>query len=79
MVHQEQGSVELKKSLPYGSLTQMADVFGKSREWISKVVSGKHYSKEILEAAIRIAEVSNDKQEEINNILDEYRFTKSID
>lgn len=75
MVEQLIGSEELKKSLPYGAMSDMASVFGCSLNWIAKVVQGSATSKQkILECAVALKEVQEEKQEEIAKILDEYKL-----
>lgn len=74
MVHIETGSEELKSKMPYGVMVKMADVFGVSSNWISRVVSGEVTSKKpIVECAIEIAKLEDEKQIELNEILDDYR------
>jgi hypothetical protein len=73
MVEVVKGSQELKKSLPYGALKEMAVVFGHSLRWISRVVGGdENGNVKIIECANDLADIEFDKQAEIKKVLDEY-------
>lgn len=73
MVESTTGSIELKKSLPYGAMRKMAHVFGVSDYWVSRVVAGEvKGNKQILECAVRISELETEKQKETNKILNDY-------
>lgn len=75
MVEETTGSIALKKSLPYGAMRKMAVVFGVSDYWVSRVVSGEvSGNKKILECALRISELEQEKQKETNKILNDYGF-----
>lgn len=75
MVEILEGSAALKKRMPYGSLLKMAKVFNCSGRWISRVVGGDdNGDKKILECAVKIADASDDLNDEIDTILDEYKL-----
>jgi hypothetical protein len=41
MVEEVKGNLQLRQSLPYGAIREMAKIFGNADTWISKVVAGK--------------------------------------
>lgn len=73
MVHHLEGSQQLKDSLPYGSITRIAETFGVSTQWVKRVVVGEYYNEGILKCAHEISLLAGDYKTELNKILDEYR------
>jgi hypothetical protein len=67
------GSEGLRDSLPYGTMRKMADTFGNTDTWISKVVAGRQNGKAaILECATRISELHSKHNIELHEILKDY-------
>jgi hypothetical protein len=76
MVEMNLGSTDLKKSLPYGAIKEIAKTFDCSIGWVGKVVTGQTKGNpEILECANRISKAYSDSniQESISEILKDYQ------
>lgn len=74
MVEELVGSLELRNSLPFGAVNEIAKTFGHSSAWVAKVISGKKKGNQlIIECAIKISELNKDTKAKINNILYDYQ------
>lgn len=68
-----EGSAVLKKSLPYGSITKIAKIFGCSEAWCSYVISGaKKGNPAIIECAEKISKLHFNEISKQDLILKEY-------
>jgi hypothetical protein len=73
MVEMLKGSEALKESLPYGAIRGMAKVFNRSDAWIGKVIAGKKVGNPLfIECAQKIAELSSENNEKLEQILKSY-------
>jgi hypothetical protein len=73
MVEMLKGSEALKESLPYGAIREMAKVFNRSDAWIGKVIAGKKVGNPLfIECAQKIAELSSENNEKLEQILKSY-------
>jgi hypothetical protein len=73
MVDELKGSLELKESLPYGAIREMAKTFGNADTWISKVISGKQKGNPlVLECAVKISDLGFDYKDKLTEILQGY-------
>lgn len=73
MVEELIGSVELKESMPYGSIREMAKTFKHADTWISKVISGKQKGNPlIIECALKISDLHYETKDKLTEILKGY-------
>ena len=73
MVEEVKGNLQLRKSLPYGAIKEMAKVFGNADTWISKVVAGKQKGNPaIVKCALDISNLHSKNNKELTQILNKY-------
>ena len=64
------GSLELRNSLPFGAVNEIAQTFGHTSAWVAKVISGKKKGNQsIIECAIKIAALNHETKAKIKTIL----------
>jgi hypothetical protein len=73
MVEEVKGNLQLRQSLPYGAIREMAKIFGNADTWISKVVAGKQNGNPlIIKCALDISNLHCKNNEELIKILRKY-------
>ncbi len=76
MVEEVLGSLELRRSLPFGAVGAMAKTFGITPAWIGQVVAGKKIGdSSIIECAVKISALNEESQTKITEILKDYGDT----
>lgn len=61
--------VQLKKLLPFGSMSKIAKNAGVSRESVKQVLAGKWYNAKVYIEALKIAEFEKKRKEDLANKL----------
>ncbi len=65
-----QGSQELKERLPRGAIKALANKYGYSLVWISRVVTGRNNGDpRILEDALQMAVLEDEKRAQMHRIV----------
>lgn len=73
MVEELEGSIELRESLPFGAINEIAKTFGHTPAWVAQVIAGKKKGNVlIIECAIKISDANYDIKEQISKILETY-------
>jgi transcriptional regulator with XRE-family HTH domain len=60
---------QLNKELPHGARKDIADRFGKSQQYVSRVLNGKAFNEEIIAEAIRIRDRHKRRLTQLNNSI----------
>lgn len=73
MVDELIGSLELRESLPFGAINEIAETFKKSPAWVAQVIAGKKKGNLlIIECSIKISDLNYETKDKIKQILDGY-------
>tara|TARA_R110001632_G_scaffold137804_2_gene253432 strand:+ start:20018 stop:20251 length:234 start_codon:yes stop_codon:yes gene_type:complete len=76
MVEELKGSEELRSSLPFGAINEIAETFGKTPAWVAQVIAGrKKGDLLIVECAFKISDVNYEIRDKIKEILKGYEKT----
>lgn len=73
-----EGSEELRESLPYGSIEEIAKTFGHTAAWVAQVIAGRKKGNVlIIECAIKISDANYEIQDKVQEILKNYGPTNN--
>ena len=71
-----EGSLELRESMPFGAIAEMAKAFNCTPAWIAQVISGKSTGHVlIIECALKISDANYEIKDTIAKILEGYGNT----
>lgn len=73
LVEKLEGSEELRESLPYGAIEEIAKTFKHTAAWVAQVIAGRKKGNIlIIECAFKISDANYEIKEKIEEILKNY-------
>jgi len=73
VVEKLEGSEELRESLPYGAIEEIAKTFEHTAAWVAQVIAGRKKGNTlIIECAYKISDANYEIKDKVQKILEGY-------